>query len=43
MYFALWGQTAAAKQMMVRYSAFQDEADAALQKIFKKHFSEMIE
>jgi molybdate transport repressor ModE-like protein len=35
--------TEAAKQMMVRYSAFQDEADAALQKIFKKHFSEMIE
>ena len=35
--------TEAAKQMMVRYSAFQDEADAALQKMFKKHFSEMIE
>jgi molybdate transport repressor ModE-like protein len=35
--------TEAAKQMMVRYSAFQDEANAALQEIFKKHFSEMIE
>ena len=35
--------TEVAKQMMVRYSAFQEEADAALQEIFKKHFSEMIE
>lgn len=35
--------TEAAKQMMVSYSAFQEEADAALQEIFKKHFSEMIE
>ena len=35
--------TEAAKQMMVRYSAFQEDADAALQEIFKKHFFEMIE
>ena len=35
--------TEAAKQMMVRYSAFQEEADAALQEIFIKHFSGMIE
>ena len=35
--------TAAAKTMMVSYSAFQEEADSALQEIFKKHFFEMIE
>ena len=34
--------TEAAKNMMASYSAFQEEANSALQKIFKKHFSEMI-
>lgn len=34
--------TEAARKMMVSYSAFQEEADAALQEIFNKHFSEMI-
>ena len=34
--------TKAAKGMMVSYSAFQEEAEAALQEIFKKHFSEIM-
>lgn len=35
--------TEAAKKMMISYSAFQEEADVALQEIFQKHFSEMID
>lgn len=34
--------TKAAKEMMVSYSAFQEEAEAALQEIFKKHFSDIM-
>lgn len=32
--------TDAAKEMMERYSAFRDEADAVLQELFQKHFSQ---
>ena len=31
--------TKEAKQMMLRYSAFQEEAEAVLQELFRKHFS----
>lgn len=34
--------TGEAREIMERYGAFQEEAEAALQEIFRKHFSEII-